>query len=191
MADFFQKTLFLEWAKQNQSLFSRTPYLLQEGTGYFSVGFEGVSRHIACYFFESGQIEMRVPHQAEFLDILIDFDLYEENTPDGYWICTLCRDLPNPELPEPFVRYEDRETLWIEHSFEPLAEWTRKNFKKPDCLYVYQSDGCTWAKIENAEAESHLRQQSGVYKKITKNSSFKIMPVLTSVETEWNPAIAQ
>ena len=181
MTHFFQKTLFLEWAKQNKSLFSHTPYLLEEGKGYFSVGFEGVSRHIACYFFELGQIEIRIPHQKEFFDIIIDFDLNEEHTSDGYWICTLCRDLPDPDQPEPLIEYESRETLWVKHSFEPLAAWTRKTFKPSCCLYIYQSDGCTWAKIkeEDAEAENHSLQQTREPEANAKANFFKKLPVLT------------
>jgi hypothetical protein len=131
MPNFFQKALLLSWAGQNGSLFSHAPLLLEEGDGYAVFGFAGVTRQISCCMFARGDIVIQATYRNRPFDILMDFDLYEERTPEGHWICKLCRDLPNPESPEPFIEYAHRDKLWIKHSFEPPAAWTREHFQ-PD-----------------------------------------------------------
>ena len=81
-----------------------------------------------------------------FWDILIDFDLAEVRLPDACYACAFCRD----HLGDKAGLYENREELWIQHSFNPLAEWSEKYLKEGCylCLYGMKS-GATWAKIEN------------------------------------------
>ncbi len=164
MNDFFQKELFLRWAERNRPLFSHEPYLLDQGREYITFGFRGVSKHISCYFFKSGNIEMRVYYRRIFHDILTEFDLYEEQTANGRWVCSACRDWPNPNKTEPFVEYEDREELWIKHSFEPLAAWTRKSFTPAArlCLHAYR--GSTWAQVEQGEVRKKIKKELGFFK---------------------------
>lgn len=147
MKNFFQKTLFLKWAEKNRNLFRHMPYLSDQGNNYFAVGFQGITPYITCYFFEAGGIEVRIPFLQTIFDILMDFDLYEEKTPEGRWICTLCRVLPDPENPEPLIHYASREELWIKHSFEPLADWTQKTFSPEAWLCLCHSKGTAWASI--------------------------------------------
>ena len=145
---FYQKTLFLRWAAQNRHLFSHQPYLLRQKKGHFEMGFRGVSKNITCCFSKSGAIVVWVDYRNSEFDIIGEFDLYEERTPEGRWLCVLCRDHPHPDKTEPFIEYEDRKKLWIEHSFEPLADWTRKSFTRNAILCLYRDGGMTWATIE-------------------------------------------
>ena len=86
MANFFQKKLFLNWMEQNKSSFSHSPYLLQEAEGHFTVGFRGVTKQIACSFFEKGDIAICVFYLKTLFDVLTEFDLYEDQTPEGSWV---------------------------------------------------------------------------------------------------------
>ena len=168
MKDFFQKDFFLRWADQNMPLFSHTPYLLDQGDGYFTMGFRGVSKHISCYFSECGFIEMRVYYRKTFYDIITDFDLTEEQTAEGRWVCGLCRDWSETDGTEPLVDYKDREELWIKHSFEPLAAWTRASFTPAArlCLCRCSSGGITSALVAQGALLEKTEKRRDFFKKL-------------------------
>jgi len=167
----YQKKLFLQWVADNPKLFTHQPYLLRQGKGYFVVGFRGVCECIACYFFATGSIEIRVYDDETFFDIIREFDLYEERTPEGRWLCSMCRDHPNPDKTESLIEYADRKKLWINHSFAPLAAWTRESFTRKAVLCLYRSGGITWAAIE---------QKPNLKKPTESRYLFKKSPVLTA-----------
>jgi len=169
--NFYQKQLFLRWAAHNHQLFSHPPYLLRQEKGSFVIGFRGVSRHITCTFTNNGMIMIGVDYRNVCFDIVWEFDLYEEQTSSGSWLCSMCRDHPNPDKTEPLIEYEDREKLWIGHSFEPLAEWTRETFTREARLYLYRSRGCTSAEIT---------QRRNLKKAMKQSEFFKMLPVLTA-----------
>jgi len=169
--NFYQKQLFLRWATHNHQLFSHPPYLLRQGKDSFVIGFRGVSKRITCTFTCNGMVMVGVDYRNTCFDIVTEFDLYEERTSEGRWVCRLCRDHPNPDKTEPFIEYEDRDKLWIEHSFEPLAEWNRETFTRKSRLYLYRSGGTTWAIIDQGENQE---------KNLKSRQLFKRLPVLTA-----------
>jgi len=169
---FYQKKLFLRWAAHNRRLFSHPPYLLRQEKGSFVIGFRGVSKHITCHFSRSGAIEIRIYYREKiFFDIVTEFDLYEEKTPSGRWVCGLCRDHPHPDKIEPFIEYEDRKKLWIEHSFAPLAAWTQESFTRNARLCLHRSRGTTWAVISQGQNPKET---------VKSRDFFKKLPVLTA-----------
>ncbi len=97
-------------------------------------------------------------YRRSLFDSLMNFDLYEEQTPQGSWVCTLRRDCPDPDNPDPLIEYANREELWIKHSFEPLAAWTRTAFAPNACLCFSRSEGAAWAadKLGLVELINHL-----------------------------------
>ncbi|KAF0155440.1 MAG: hypothetical protein FD159_2174 [Syntrophaceae bacterium] len=168
---FYQQTLFLRWAARNRRLFSHQPYLLQQKKGSCDIAFRGVSKHITCCFTKPGAIMIGADYRNTNFDIIGEFDLYEERTPEGRWLCSMCRDHPHPDKTEPFIEYEDRKEMWIEHSFAPLAAWTRESFTINAVLCLYRDGGSTWAVIE----------QGPNLKKTTESRYlFKKFPVLTA-----------
>ena len=167
---FYQQTLFLHWAAHNRRLFSHPPYLLRQGKGSFVIGFGGVSKHITCCFTKTGDIMINVDYRNTNFDIIGEFDLYEERTLSGRWVCSMCRDHPHPDKTEPLIEYEDRKELWIEHSFAPLAAWTRDSFTKDAVLCLYRSGGMTWAAIEQGPNLKNTTESRNL---------FKTFPVLT------------
>lgn len=166
MKDFFQKELFLRWAGQNRPLFSHIPYLLGQGDGYFTVGFRGVTKHISCHFSEYGAIEMGVHYRKIFYDIITEFDLHEEQMAEGRWVCRLCRDWSETDGTEPLVEYNDREELWIKHSFEPLAAWTQASFTPAAMLCLCRLPGCTWALVAEGARLKETEKRRGFFKKL-------------------------
>jgi hypothetical protein len=168
---FYQQSLFLRWASRNRRLFSHQPYLLRRKKGSFFIGFRGVSKHITCCFTKVGAIMICVDYRNTNFDIIRAFDLFEERTREGQWLCSMCRDHPNPDKTEPLIEYEERKKLWIEHSFAPLAAWTRKSFTKDAMLCLYRSGGTTWAAIEKKPHLTKTEQSPYLFKKF---------PVLTA-----------
>jgi hypothetical protein len=166
MKDFFQKELFLRWADRNRPLFSHTPYLLNQRDGFFTVGFRGVSKHISCHFSEYGFIEIRVFYRKTFYDIITEFDLHEEQTAEGRWVCGLCRDWSETDGTEPLVEYKDREELWIKHSFEPLAAWTQASFTPAAMLCLCRLPGCTCALVAEGARLKETEKRRDFFKKL-------------------------
>ena len=164
--NFYQKQLFLRWAAHNHQLFSHPPYLLRQEKGSFVIGFRGVSKHITCTFTWNGMIMIGVDYRNTCFDIVREFDLSEEQTSSGSWLCSMCRDHPNPDKTEPLIEYEDREKLWIGHSFEPLAEWTRETFTRKARLYLYRSSGTTWAVIDQGQNPGKTMKDRHLVKKL-------------------------
>ncbi len=167
----YQQVLFLHWAARNRRLFSQQPYLLRQKKGAFVIGFRGVSKHINCCFTKVGAIMICVDYRKTNFDIIREFDLIEERTPEGHWLCSMCRDHPNPDKTELLIEYADRKKLWIEHSFAPLAAWTRESFTKDAMLCLYRSGGTTWAAIEQRPNLKETRESRYLFKKF---------PVLTA-----------
>ncbi len=168
---FYQKKLFLRWAARNRRLFSHQPYVLRHKKGSFDIGFRGVSKLIDCCFTKTGDIMVGVDYRNTNFDIIGEFDLYEEQMPSGRWVCSICRDNPPPDKTEPLIEYKDRKELWIEHSFKPLAAWTRKSFTRNSVLCLYRSGGMTWAAIE---------QKQNLKKSMKGVNFFRKFPVLTT-----------
>lgn len=55
----------------------------------------------------------------------MEFDLYEEETPEGRYLCSMCPDHQNPDNPPEVIKYENRAELWIKHSTMPPTEFFR------------------------------------------------------------------
>jgi len=163
--EFYQKKLFFRWLADNKQLFGREPYLVEEDGSSFSLQFNGIVENISCCFVEHGDIMIVVHYRNKFFDIVTDFDLYEEQTPDGRFLCTLCDKNPDNTNKNALV-YEIRDELWIKHSFEPLAQWTRKMFTDDALLCLCRYGDTTAAFIEFGEALEKLRKREKIYKEI-------------------------
>jgi hypothetical protein len=166
ISDFYVKSLFLNWLSTNKYLFSHEPYIDKEGAGYFNVLFEGITRQIVCRFSESGAIEVRVFYRNQFYDIIMEFDLHEEETPTGRYLCSSCRDWQNENDQSKVIEYDSRDELWIKHSFEPLADYVREEFTDDALLCLFRYSGCTTAFVANGERLEKLRKRDDFFKEI-------------------------
>jgi len=166
MSVFFQKELFLQWAGENPHLFSHTPFLDEEGDDYSRVRFRGITRHLVCSFTRKGDIMIMVNYRGVYFDSVMEFDLSEDQTPEGRYLCGTCRDWPSETNPKPLGAYNTREELWIKHSFEPLAEWTRETFTRDTMLCLCRYQGSTAAVIAAGEKLDKTRQRRDFFKEI-------------------------
>jgi hypothetical protein len=167
MTNFYQKTLFTRWAADNRRLFSHEPYIDKEADGYFTVRFKGITRHITCLFSKNGGIMVQIHYRNQFFDIVSDFDLSEEKTADGRFLCRMCRDHPSKINSPKILKYRTREKLWIKHSFEPLAEYTRETFTDDAVLCLSRFGvGSTSAVIVSGKSLVKLRKREDVFREI-------------------------
>ena len=153
MPSSFVKRLFCRWMKDSRYLFSVNPYIEKCKRKHFVVKFAGVTSQISCLIKQSGQIEVlgQRKEDRELVDIVADFDIEEALTAEGQYYCKSCLD---PQL------YDSREALWIEHSFKPLAEWTRENLTDSTmlCFYKMPSHSC-WVKLVPENTFEKYRQE--------------------------------
>ncbi|MBI5591823.1 MAG: hypothetical protein HY881_15230 [Deltaproteobacteria bacterium] len=99
--EFYQKKLFFKWLENNKQLFSHEPYFAEEDDFSFSMRFNGITENISCCFIEKGDIVILAYYRNEVYDIVMDLDLYEEQTPDGRFQCSMClRDGPCGKNPQ-------------------------------------------------------------------------------------------
>jgi len=170
-ADFYQKNLFFKWLEDNTHQFSHEPYLVEEDNRSFTIRFKGITEYISCVFCEKGDIMVMVDYGNLNFDIIMEFDLYEEETPEGRYLCSMCRDWPNENKPPEVIEYENRADLWIKHSFEKLAAYTRKDFTDDAvlCLSRFGAESTAACIVTAGEKLEKLR---------TKDSLFKELPVV-------------
>ncbi len=164
--DFYQKGLFLNWMVENKHLFSHEPYLAEEKENYFRIRFKGVTNHIYCSFTDAGDVMVMVDYRNQNYDIIMEFDLYEEETPEGRYLCTSCRDYPNEDNPPEVTEYENRAELWIKHSFEKLATYTREEFTDGAVLCLCRCGGGTAAFVSAGKKLEKLRKREDFFKEI-------------------------
>ena len=169
MCGFYQKTLFTRWLADYRHLFSNEPYIDIERDNYFTVRFKGITRHIVCQFVKSGAIMMQVYYRNQFFDIVSEFDLSEEKTSEGRYLCRRCRDHPSEVNPPKAMEYVTREELWIKHSFEPLAKYTRETFTNDAMLCLCRDQGSTSGLIGAGEGLKRIK---------TRRDFFKALPVV-------------
>ena len=164
--DFYQKSLFLSWLADNKQLFSHEPSLAKEDDISFSVRFNGITGYITCRFTETGDIMIMVDYRNRNYDVVAEFALYEEQTPDGRFLCSQCRDNPSEMNSLKVLKYATRDVLWIKHSFEPLAQWTREIFADDAVLCLFRDNDSTAAHIASGEKLEKMRKRPGFFKEI-------------------------
>ncbi|HIJ94513.1 MAG TPA: hypothetical protein HPP94_01980 [Desulfuromonadales bacterium] len=152
--------------KENRHLFSHEPYLAEERSYGFSIRFRGVDSHISCFFSDYGGISVAVDYRNQNYDTIMEFDLYEEETPEGRYLCRMCRDHPNEENPPEVIEHENRAELWIKHSFEKLAAYTREEFTDGAVLCLCRYGGGTAAFIAAGKKLKKLRKREDFFKEL-------------------------
>ena len=99
-------------------------------------------------------IGIYVLQNDEIWDALLFFEGYPIKTTGGYE-CTLC-------LPEFKETYSSRETLWIQHVFEPFREWIQNDLRPAQWLMLGEASGggITWAELHSDRKEDKDNQES-------------------------------
>ena len=161
MSDFFQKDLFSRWLADNRHLFNHEPFIDSEDHDSFTVRFKGITPLISCGFYDGGDISVEVDYCGRYFDIIHEFDLREEMTPEGRYFCRQCRDYQEGEVPE----YDSREELWAEHSFRKFAVYVSETFTDGAmlCMSRYGKGG-TAAVIAEGELLERISKREACFK---------------------------
>ena len=112
--------------------------------------------------------EVRVVHEGEVFDILVDFDVVPKKDAAGYY-CEWCADAGRTE------RFADRATLLTEHTFEPFAAWCRETLRADKRLVLERyACGSTTARICDGQDAGDIKPTSA--------SMYVVKPVLHATE---------
>jgi len=90
-------------------------------------------------------IEVHVEWDGEGFDIVWENEVSVKKGAGGYY-CAQC-------LPDHAKSYPSREALWIEHVFEPFANWMNHTLARTNFLNFYATDewGITDARLSETE----------------------------------------
>lgn len=139
--NFIQKAFGL-WLSRNRARFRFQPRIVKKIRNCIALRFAGISQKIGCVITSSG-LTIYVNHEGECWDIVADFGVSESRSSKGYY-CGLCE-------PEKRKFFASREELWIEHCFEPMLEWTGRELNESRWVYLFATDGATWAEIREKD----------------------------------------
>lgn len=134
---------FGRWLRQNRRRFRFQPVIVKSGKdSIIQLRLMGISQKIQCVITQHCA-DICVSHKGECWDILVDFGVAERKSSAGYY-CELCE----PDKRELFAT---REELWERHCFEPILEWLNKNLAESNWIYLFATEGATWAEIKEKD----------------------------------------
>lgn len=105
---------FLRWFENNRARFAIQPLVVRRTDRRVRFLFAGITPLISATL-SRDNIHVEVAHDGTFMDTLFDSDLFTRRDQYGYF-CALC-DWQSGE------NHRTRESLWINHAFEPFLRW--------------------------------------------------------------------
>ncbi len=145
----FLHRTFESWLKQNRKRFSHQPVIVRRTKRSYVLRFSGVTPHVEWHIHHGRGNHVSsvivVMYRDECWDILFDSDLQERRTLDGKYYCEMCN-------PEHRKVYASREGFWISHAFEPMLEWTTREFKSSNHLRLTGEKG-RWTAAQIVKVE--------------------------------------
>lgn len=105
---------FLRWFKTSRTRFAVPPLIVRRTDRRLTLAFAGITPLISA-FLSSENINVVVEIDRTSMDTLFDSDLFLKRDQHGYF-CALCNWQSRENHPS-------RESLWIEHVFEPFLRW--------------------------------------------------------------------
>ena len=134
--------VFFRWIHENQSRFLTAPFHITKRTdGYLAFTIPGLNP-VLSFGLSTWELGVHVMWQGTRWDTLVFFESLPKAVSDGY-ICNLCDS-------DERTIYPSRETLWINHDFEPFLEWVNTELTPTRWLALHgEVNSCTWAKLIN------------------------------------------
>ncbi len=134
---------FVRWFNENYTRFMVSVRLTK-------ITAKGVELHFHNYpdcllvWLSNNEINVHVEWQGKYWDELIDLNAYPCHAPGGYK-CKLCVQ----ENGESATLFPNRESLWLDHLFEPFLKWVNEKLAPALWLQIsYIGDrGATWAQL--------------------------------------------
>jgi hypothetical protein len=140
---------FIHWLEKNQSRFMVPVRIKRITAERVDMDFVGVTQLIGATLYHWGgatprcyeEITVPVNWDGTHWDLLLWLDAAPVKSGDGY-VCRSC------EMERQAV-FQDRESLWQDHLFEPFLNWVNTSLAPAKWLELGGSDdrGCTYATI--------------------------------------------
>ncbi len=131
-------TTFDEWIAANNSSLAIPLTMVARAPGSIRLTFDGIIEAIEMIVVR-GEIVVSVEHDGVCYDILADFECAPVKVAGGV-VCGLC-DSDHRKV------YPTDQALFVEHVFQPFAEWVETKLVPADAIGLGGSveDGATWA----------------------------------------------
>jgi hypothetical protein len=118
-----------DWLERNRYRFTHQPVISKSDKNSLTMQFTGINPVLTAVLNLEREIGIYVTNtEGEYWDCIAEFDVKEQQTPEGQFYCGYC-DEPSMTL------YPTRQALWEQHVFELLLEWCNAKFQ-PDCFIV-------------------------------------------------------
>jgi hypothetical protein len=131
MKNNYRHDIFESWLKQNKKRFCYQPCIVKREKEKILVRFKGLARELECLINSSG-IAVILKYSQWGSCSIKNFDLKERTTNGRDYYCEFCL----LGMQEP---YSSRETLWVEHCFEPFLSWVNETFDSASIAFVVES----------------------------------------------------
>jgi hypothetical protein len=130
---------FQAWLEQNMNKFPVSLQSAGKRRGCQQFQFAGVKR-LVLHIQADGQFNINVYHKSDCIDILAEFDIHSRKTASGRYFCSECHGKHR--------RYwSTQEKLLENHTFKPLLQWCKDNFRTDRKIVIQGNRGVTEAKI--------------------------------------------
>jgi hypothetical protein len=145
---------FKAWYEQNQHRFSKPLIYLGQSRKTLLFTFEGLNLNIS-FGLSDRELSCEVKQNNEYWDWLFCFDASPFKSEQGY--CCLGCD-------EPRRIFNDRESIWVDHFFEPLVKWFNESLIRASCLHIWgdEDDGFWGASLTQGKDDSHAKALSEI-----------------------------
>jgi hypothetical protein len=134
---------FFQWWHSQRDRFAVPLHVVSRRADRLELGIVGLTPLITITL--TWEICAAVQRQGQWWDLILSLEALPHRTPKGY-ICEMC-DADGRTI------YPSRETLWIDHLFEPFLHWVNDELANAHWLALYLSVGGTWAKLVTAVDE--------------------------------------
>jgi len=110
----------------------------------------GVNPALGIFMRPTG-LDVTVSWQGECWDLLLSVDLEAKSTGTG-WHCELCE-------PDGRANFDTLEALWVDHLFNPMADWLRTVLMPGKFLVMERTAerGATWVSVSREEHAPTVR----------------------------------
>lgn len=136
---------FLKWFAKSRSRFTMPPHIVSRTERMIVLTFPQLTA-LRVWVDSSIAISIWVEWGGS-QDWIGDFECIPKKAGDGAYDCELCRDYNNrfePGRPELVEKYPTRQSLWINHSFEPFLEWCNKDLASSHWLALFKHGEDEW-----------------------------------------------
>lgn len=142
MPQSFSMRLFDRWLEQNHVRFRHPPTAIVRRKRSRAFRFVGVNPSIRGHVCDWGSIVVGVDYRGATWDLVADLDIAPARLATGGYVCRLCEAGAQKVYPT-------RASLWIEHGFESLLDWSNTHFQADLNVMLFQTrdGGATWVEL--------------------------------------------